>query len=294
MAQQGLRVFEGEVNCDGCRLGERLTVTVESLSASHTVETRAVELNGRFQLLDFPDGAVRLTVRRESGEILSQTLGQAGPHEPSTTVWVRAETKVKTGAMVSAARVTHRPAKAALRWAEKGVALNLRQEYAKAAQALERAVEADAGYFDAWLQLGMAYARLQRWTDAEAAYEMAAKVDAQDVMLLRERGWLRLMTNNAKQAEILGNQALRQWPQDVRSHCVVALARVQMGLLDGATLEHLEIAKDMSPLARWHLAQLEYKTGRSDAARAELAVLKASRDPRWRETAAKALDSMGQ
>lgn len=64
---------------------------------------------------------------------------------------------------------------------EKGIELYLNGEYEKAVETLQKAVETDEKDRDAWLYLGMSFARLKKTGKAAKAFGKANKIDAKEL-----------------------------------------------------------------------------------------------------------------
>ncbi len=138
----------------------------------------------------------------------SKTLSRGWLDKPDNTPLPHERASAET---VSAKRLKHRPPKAA-REAYTRAARSKNAQ--KAAQELERAIELDPDFAEAHCDLGVAYARLNRYPEAAAEFRRAMELAPDESLPHANLAWVLLVMGQRTEAETHVRRALQLSPNN--------------------------------------------------------------------------------
>jgi len=151
---------------------------------------------------------------------------------------------------VSAKRLQHRAPKAAREAYEKAAKLARKKDVLKAAKELERAIGLDPGFAEAHDDLGVAYACLGRYPEAELELRRTIELIPEESLPRSNLAWVLLAMGRRAEAEANVRRAIQLSPDSASAHLLLGrlLMETQDTLAEG--LRHLEYAARTIPEAK--------------------------------------------
>ena len=177
---------------------------------------------------------------------------------PSNGVWAQptAQPTYSPASVVSAKHLRHKVPKVAMKAYRNAEKLSKQHHPEKASQELERAIAVDPDFSDAHGDLGVQYARLNRFREAEAELKRAAALDPDDDLHHSNLGWVLFWQGRFEEAEASVRSALRVAPNSASAHML--FGRLLFDRMDSRAegLKHLEYAARVMPAAKAMLKAL--------------------------------------
>lgn len=151
---------------------------------------------------------------------------------------------------VSAKRLRHRAPKAAREAYEKAAKLARRKDVLKAAKELERAIGLDTDFAEAHGDLGVVYACLGRYPEAELELRRTIELIPEESLPRSNLAWVLLAMGRRAEAEGNVRRAIQLSPDNASAHLLIGrlLAEKPETLSEG--LRHLEYAARTIPEAK--------------------------------------------
>lgn len=192
----------------------------------------------------------------------------------------RPESRRAPGGAVSMARLAHRPAKVAMKLARQADSLAGDGDWAGSVRRLERVVEEDPRWFEAWNNLGSRLLKIGRYTEAADAFRRAAGIDPNQSAVHSNLGLTYLFLRESKEAAKEARRARELEPGSAQAAYVEALAMLQLNEKPEEAVALLRAAAPTLPRARLAVAEWHCRTGELQDCAAELKVfLKTPRGP---------------
>lgn len=173
------------------------------------------------------------------------------------------------GGPISAARLGHKPVKAARRLMSESISLAESGNLPGSLDRLERAVKADPKWFEAWNNLGSKQILLGKYAEAEFSFTHALEIDSNSSLVLSNLGLTYLFLQRPADAESAAARALQLDPGSSRGSYVMALALLQMNKRTADAISSLTTAAQEMPrarlaLAEWHCRHSEFQACSSE------------------------------
>ena len=192
----------------------------------------------------------------------------------------RPESGRAPGGAVSMARLAHKPAKAAMKLARQADSLAGDGDLAGSVGRLERAVEEDPQWFEAWNNLGSRLLKMGRYREAADAFSRAIGIDPNQAAVHSNLGLTHLFLREPKEAAKAARKARELEPGSAQTAYVQALAMLQSQETPEEAVALLTGAAATLPRARLAVAEWYCRSGDLKACAAELTVfLKTPRGP---------------
>lgn len=184
------------------------------------------------------------------------------------------------GGAVSVARLTHRPDKLVRKLARQADSLAGDGDLAGSVGRLERVVEADPQWFEAWNNLGSRLLKLGRHTEAADAFRRAIDLDPNQSAVHSNLGLTYLFLREAKAAAKSARRARELEPESAQAAYVEALAMLQLDENPEVAVALLRGAALALPRARLAVAEWHCRRGELQSCASELKVfLRTPRGP---------------
>jgi tetratricopeptide (TPR) repeat protein len=160
---------------------------------------------------------------------------------------------------VSVKRLRHRAPKAARAAYEKAAKLARSKADQKAAKELERAIELDPDFAEAHGDLGVMYASLGRYPEAEAELRRAIELIPDESLPHSNLAWVLFALDQRAEAEVNVRRAIQLSPDNASAHMLIGrlLAEKPETLAEG--LGHLKYAARTIPEAKRMVTALNRK-----------------------------------
>jgi tetratricopeptide (TPR) repeat protein len=178
------------------------------------------------------------------------------------------EIRVATGEMegapggpVSVRRLQHKPMKTARRMFREANSLAEAGKLADSAARLEKALEEDPQWFEAWNNLGSRRLTLGNFAGAAEAFRRALAIDPNISAVHANLGLSLLFLQDAAGAEACGRKALQLEPGAPKASYVMGLALFQQNKRTREALEALQRASAAVPRARLAIAEWHCRGG---------------------------------
>lgn len=270
--------IEGKVITDG----PADSYYVELYESSNMLTDRVpVARDGSFTLNVSGAHLQELRVVTGHGERLLSQHRYLRPGEPvELRLPLRPERGRAPGGGISVARLTHKPAKLARKLARQADSLAADGDLAGSVGRLERVVEEDPQWFEAWNNLGSRLLKVGRYPEAVDAYRRAIALDPNQAAVHSNLGLTFLFLREPKEATKSARRARELEPGSPQAAYVEALAMLQLNQSPEEAVALLRGAAATLPRARLAVAEWHCRTGELRACEAELKVfLKTPRGP---------------
>jgi Flp pilus assembly protein TadD len=238
---------------------------------------------GQYAINDVPRGRCSLTAFNpaapeqysDRAEVeLSRYTGQ----HVVVNIYLQSGTKVTSGkentsSAVTVAEASQHIPKGAQKEYEKGIKLGESQQFDKALNSFNRAIEQFPEYFQAITQRGHLRVSMGRFAEAEKDFGQALELNPQYEPALRGTGICKI--REGKYADALKNldQAVTMEPRDASAYLFLGFAKASLDRREearAAFLKALSLDAVGSARAHVHLADLDLKEDRNNEAAAEL------------------------
>lgn len=223
---------------------------------------------GEFQYEDLAAGKYELSVVTLSGDVLLRRA--IWVREQNTRIAVElppAVTPPRASGTVSIVALAHKPDPRAVKEFRKAARSIARGDLEDAMVRLRKAVAADPGYTEAYINLGSCYAGLKRYPEAVAEFGTAVRLDPHSAAARSNLGHALVALGRFDQAEVELRQAVRLEPDSGKHHYLLGLA-LRGRARNEEALAEFERAVPSVPLSRVYAAELLARLGRTrEAAR---------------------------
>ncbi|HWQ54443.1 MAG TPA: tetratricopeptide repeat protein [Bryobacteraceae bacterium] len=223
---------------------------------------------GEFQYERLAPGKYELSVATLSGDVLSRRPLQV--REQNTRISVElppAATTAPGSGTVSIRALSRKPDGRAVKEFRKAARSIERGDLDDAVIRLRKAVDADPGYAEAYINLGSCYADLKRYPEAVAEFRIAVGLEPHSATARSNFGHALLALGRFDEAQVELRQAVRLEPETAKHHYLLGLA-LRARANNEEALAEFERAAPSVPLARVYAAELLSRFGRTrEAAR---------------------------
>jgi tetratricopeptide (TPR) repeat protein len=226
----------------------------------HMVAGRAdVRNDGYFEMRGVPAGEYLVVVTTlHGGPVVEQTVsltatGAVEVRLPDTPV-------NRPGAgTISVKQLLHPPTKKAFRSFVEAQKFSSSGDYAKAVQALERAIEESPDYAEAHVNLGVQYIRTGRMEAAAGELKRAIAIAGPNSLTLCNLAWVQMRLGLRNEALVSVRAGLRLDQSSQQGHVILGTLLAADPATRGEAIRHLEQVADSIPSARRILAELQGK-----------------------------------
>lgn len=253
---QGVNV-RGEIYADQLIHFQELFIEVrDDNSGKHDRIT--VMPDGSFTFYSLPVGNYRLQVLTQHGDVLKEDFISVSPTSaPHLEIHLKANSKKVTPAdPVSYRRLSHKPSKDAVRAWKQAKKFVLRGDHKTAIVHLERSVQLDSEYFEAYFTLGGQKLMAGDLNGALIAYDKALEIDPLFTPALISRGVILLQFQRPQEAEQLARKAL-QITDSESAHYVLGMSLAVQGENLPDAIEHLKLSEVRHPQAAKTVSYLQ-------------------------------------
>jgi tetratricopeptide (TPR) repeat protein len=234
------------------------------------------DLAGNFEFPNVPAGDYQLRLSDYHGRLIAEKIVNVMP--PAAFVNIDLPDNGDSapanssggGGVVSLAELQHKvPGKAAKEFEKAGKAVRKGDE-AGAIAHLQKAIEIDPGYVQAYNNLGARYLRAQQFDKAAAEFEKALELDRNFQPAAVNLGLTDIALQRFSDAEKYARQAIRLDATSNRARLVLGIALAAQNREPDEALENLKAAARELPDARLALAQFLSDHGQKAEAATEL------------------------
>ena len=148
---------------------------------------------------------------------------------------------------VSAKRLRHQAPKAARAAYESAIRLHLAKDNQKAAALLEKAIALDPDFPEAHDDLGVAYAWLHRYPEAEEEFRRAIALIPEESLPHSNLGWVLFETGQRAEAETSVRHAIQLSPENASAHMLMGRLLIENPQTLQEGLGYLEFAARTIP-----------------------------------------------
>jgi tetratricopeptide (TPR) repeat protein len=231
---------------------------VQLQDPTHRASFSRVEVrnDGEFEVRNVPPGEYTVVVTSLHGDVLLEQSVTIHPQSPLEVRFPDTPVKHLGAHTVSLNQLLHPPTRkavhsfvAAQRFSEAG-------DYAKAATALERAVEESPGYAEAHVNLGVQYIRMGRYEAAAEELLRAIQISGPTSITLCNLAWVQTRLGRRDQAIESVRAGLKLDPASAQGHLILGNLLAMDPRTREEAIVHLEKAKDTLPSAVQALANL--------------------------------------
>lgn len=170
---------------------------------------------------------------------------------------------LKPGGPVSAMRLSHKPVKMAKRLMAEAETLAADGRFPDSAARLEKALQADPNWFEAWNNLGSRRLQMGNYAESVEAFQHALRIDPNSALVQTNLGLALLFQRNSVAAEEAARKALQLDPESAQANYVSGLALLQQNKRVDEALSSLRVAAKVVPrallaTAEWHCRHNEF------------------------------------
>ncbi len=248
-AQPQIMDVRGEITSDQPVLFQELFVELrgDALGKSDRV---AVMPDGRFQFYSIATGNYKLQVLTQYGDLIQEDfISISTTSAPSLEIRLKtAGKKVNVAPPVSYRRLSHKPVKGAVKAWKQARKSALKGDHKAAIVHLEKCVQMDSEYFEAYFHLGGQRMVVGDMKGALQAYETALEIDPLYSPALISRGMILLHLKRPQEAEQQARKAL-QATESESAHYVLGMSLAIQGVNIPGAIEHLKMAEVRHPQA---------------------------------------------
>jgi tetratricopeptide (TPR) repeat protein len=267
--------LRGQINMTSPVAGG-LLVELYRWGEASPVESTDADLAGNFEFSNVPAGDYRLTLSDYHGHVIAEKIVNVMP--PASFVNIDlpdyggsapANSSGASG-VVSIAELQHKvPGKAAKEFEKAGKAVRKGDE-AGAIAHLQKAIEIDPAYTQAYNNLGARYLRAQQFEKAAGEFQKALELDQNFQPAAVNLGLACIALQRFADAEKYARKAISLDATSNRARFVLGIALAAQNREPGEALENLKAAARELPEARLALAQFLSDHGQKAQAAGEL------------------------
>lgn len=234
------------------------------------VDRTPVNRDGSFVVNASPTQNYELRVVTRHGERIKSEQVQFRAGSPVELRMPKSDTEAPPPAgPISLLRLTHKPAKEAKKFARTADSLLADGKLPDSVAQLERALEADPKWFEAWNNLGSRRLQMGKHAEAAEAFRRALEIDPNSSMVQSNLGLALLFLRQPAGAETAALRALQLEPGSPKASYVAGLALLQQNKRTDEGLAALRTAAKEMPrallaTAEWHCRHDEFRACVSD------------------------------
>ena len=237
--------------------------------------TQRISNNGRYRFNDINDGRYYVVVQFEGAEIERFIVDFSSPiksdMQKDIQLQARNLAEVAKAAVISAKDKYDRPSKHTSLFSKAEEAVK-NKKYDEASTFLKQIVDADAGDFPAWLELGHVYFSQKNFPEAEKAYTQAIAKHPDYVTAMISLGRVRIAEKNFDGAIEVLDKAVKTQPDSAQANYFLGEAYLQ-NKKGSLGVNYLNEALKLDPIgmadAHLRLAALFNAVGMKDKAALE-------------------------
>jgi tetratricopeptide (TPR) repeat protein len=266
-----LATIRGEVS----REGEFPMVgySIEWINPSNSsIDLRApINSSGNFELAGVTPGNYRARIFKDNALVHSTwvTVRNDGSSVQIDLPQANAAARPASGT-VSLHRLTHKVPKKAMKELNRSVDARQKGDIEKSLAHLEKAVEIDPEFTEAYVNLGARYMDMKRLDDAEDTFAHAIRLDPHCPEAHANLALVYVTKKMPKEAEISARKSLEINEGAPKAHFVLAYALALQDPRSAEALRHYERAGSLLPIARLGAAQIRMAMGDHTGAEKEL------------------------
>jgi tetratricopeptide (TPR) repeat protein len=254
---QGLgHTVRGELKSSTPRTFSEYMVQLHDPTHRSSFSRVEVRNDGIFEIRNVPPGEYTVEVTTLHGDVLLEQPVSINPQTPLEVRFPDQPVKHQGAHTISLKQLLHPPTRkavhsfaAAQRFSESG-------DYAKAATALERAVEESPDYAEAHVNLGVQYIRMGRYEAAAEELGRAIQIAGPTSITLCNLAWVQMRLGRRDQAIESVRAGLRLDQASPQGHLILGNLLAMDPRTREEAITHLEKAKDTLPSAAQALANL--------------------------------------
>jgi tetratricopeptide (TPR) repeat protein len=218
-----------------------------------------VRNDGAFEVRNVQPGDYTVIVTSLAGEVVLEQSVTVTPHSPIEVRFPDTPLSRPGAHTISLKQLLHPPSKKAVHSFLEAQRFSSSGDYAKAALALERAVEESPDYAEAHVNLGVQYIRTGRLEAAAAELNRAIQITGPASLTLCNLAWVQMRLGKRDQAIESVRAGLRLDPASPQGHLILGNLLAADPRTRDEAIMHLEKAKDALPSANELLAKLRAK-----------------------------------
>lgn len=257
---------------DGAEPLDRYAVYLVSSQRGSDSDRAYVSSSGSFQFRSVVPGNYMLEVRNMQGDVIrQQSITVAGMAVEAFVSLGHTRPAVTPGQpSISVSQLRRDPDGRAARELAQGEEFLLRKDLSNARKHFVRALKVDPDYAEAHAELGTCAFRAGQMDEAKQEFERAVALDPKQIVAWGNLATMLFQSKTFGQAEQVARQGLAAEPGDRKLHFVLGAARFGQGVLEGDTVEHLELASVSYPNAHLMAAEALVRLGDMKRARPHL------------------------
>jgi Tfp pilus assembly protein PilF len=240
--------------------------------------------SGSFQLMDLPVGTYEVAVTDQLGNVLCRDMVTVP--SPAVTLQLPEAARRGTGTIagtVSMARLQHKVPDKAVKEFEKALAALKRSDREKGFEHLQKAVDVDPEFMEAYNNLGVQYMFQGETARALDAFDHAAKLDPGSARAAANCGAALFNLKRYKEAATAARRAVDLDGSMSKARYTLGMALAASGDNPDEAEHNLRMTADQYPPARLALAQVLENKGETNQAREQLRTYLASGNPVQRD-----------
>jgi tetratricopeptide (TPR) repeat protein len=275
--------FRGHVQGNGLESLSSLTVQLRDSNAF--VRRAPVFSNGDFEFAELPSGEYTASLIDLSGDVLWQDFISIREFAPSLIIRLpeRRQPRIGPGGTVSVHALEHKVPKDALKEYRAGRKAFDSGDYAEAVEHLQKALQKDPAYVDAYNDLAAAYSHMGRQQEALDELHKAYEIDPDSVAVNLNLAAAMLRANQFAEAEKASRHALDLNPNLPQADVILGVCLDAQNHGGSEALFYLLRGADRYPEARLTAARILANTGKRNEALEQLKkYLETNRDPKRR------------
>lgn len=269
-AFSGVSNVQGEFSCINCNDREDYILELRD-DATHTAIDRSyARPNSNFIFRNVNSGQYKLTVTRRDGSVVKEVPVNASSTLNPVNIVIEGSPQrheKASGETVSVGQLKHKIPKAANKEFQRASELKDKGDLEGAIAALEKAVQIDPEFMEAYNSLGARYMTLKRNEQALAAFQKAAELDPHSTPIQSNIALVLIHLGRMEEAE---QAAKRGLDASTRSAYVYGIALFNRMQYTVEAIKYLQKGADEFPNARIPAARIMAVTGRTEDAKREL------------------------
>lgn len=269
-AQIGANSVRGELSREGefPMVGYAVELSNPS-SGSADIRTQ-VNSSGSFELRGISAGSYRARVLKDDGVVYTTWVTIRTDGGPLNIEVPPAKGARPASGTVSMHRLTHKVPKKAMKEMNRSVDARRKGDIENSLAHLQKAVEIDPEFTEAYVNLGARYMELKRFDDAQATLEKAVSIDPHCPEAHSNLALIYITKRMTKEAEASARRSVELNDGSPKAHFVLAYALLAQNPRSLEALRHFERAAPFFPKA--HLGAAQIFAAQGDRASAEKAV----------------------
>jgi len=247
----------GELKSTSVRMFSDYMVQLVDPTHRNSFSRVEVRNDGSFEIRNPPPGDYTLVVTTLHGDPVYETMVSINLHS-TLEVRLPGEAPVHPGAStVSARQLLHPPTKKAYHSFVEAQKFSSSGDYAKAAEALQRALEESPDYAEAHVNLAVQYIRTGRYETAAAELTTAMEISGPNAVILCNLAWVQLRLGQRDKAIESVRAGLKMDPSSAQGNLILGNMLAADPRTRAEAVQHLEKAAETLPSARELLARIQ-------------------------------------